>query len=44
MDFVRGEGWRWLAALPGIVAGVLAAAAAAGEVVIWRTIRRFVVR
>lgn len=44
MDFVRGEGWGWLTALPGIVAGVLAAAAAAGEVVIWRTIRRFVVR
>ncbi len=36
--------WSWLAALPKVIAGVLAAAAAGGELVIWRTIQRFVVR
>ena len=45
MDFLREDPqWAWVAALPRIIAGVLAAAAAGGELIIWRTIQRFTVR
>lgn len=40
-----GTQWEWLfTTLPKILAGVLAAAFAGGELLIWRTIRRYTVR
>ncbi len=45
MDFVYDTEWKWLfTTLPKIVTGALAVSFVGGELLIWRTIQRYVVR
>ena len=43
-DFMDGPRWAWLDLLPRITTGVLAVSFAGGELLIWHTIQRYVVR